>query len=578
MDRSKNLLELGKILIFGISLTLVVACAKSRNAEIKDQQLAAEIFEISTIQNTEFSLQTGQSTASAQDLVEKPQADFEKPKAVITSASVPSRMQKLFNGLAVSASQQTDYKIVTSVGAKTLNVFKVVRDEAELTVIEKGLVQRHQGKSLVLLFQSPIKKYGRLVKVKNENNEETSVLNIEPTDFENATHVQIDLAPENIIEVGGSVDAAKQLSEIFLADRLNKKVSTLENLKSNLNFSLQIDISGKVYSLLNTSAGSSVELLIYKILKKSDILDQDLLRKLDSNVKLGEIGYCPAEVLQQISAEEQKDCVIVLGYSLRGEAVRATQRRQDLNGNLSTDVEFESVESSQNAQLIRFSRNVIVQQILVSDINSLNPSNTFRVEDLRDKEFLLRRTFEDASAGIQYFGPGASGEIDIVKFEFEDRRVVVRKQTVVNGDSQLGNFDKEELMSIPVRYLGVDLQSKGINPKLIDVNKETAKYILLNWANNTVQSGNSPLMYYGTCFAGVGSKAIADVDNRISEGILNFSISGSYSFTDNCMSYYGMQDYWYGGQMQTNFNIRERVSFKLHDKALDLKKTDVPFR
>ena len=55
------------------------------------------------------------------------------------------------------------------------------------------------------------------------------------------------------------------------------------------------------------------------------------------------------------------------------------------------------------------------------------------------------------------------------------------------------------------------------------------------------------------------------MDNRLGSGVLNFTIAGSVTFKPECMSYYGMDDYWYGGGLQSNFNIHERVSLKLNN-------------
>src|SRR5690606_12484438 len=111
--------------------------------------------------------------------------------------------------------------------------------------------------------------------------------------------------------------------------------------------------------------------------------------------------------------------------------------------------------------------------------------------------------------------------------------------------------------------------------------KEQADYISLNWTRNTIPTTASPLAFFqaGQCFAAIGSQTITDMDMRLNEGVLNFSISGSYTFRTECMSQFGLNDYWYGGNLQSTFNLSERISFKAHDKARDrMQNQDLPFR
>lgn len=371
------------------------------------------------------------------------------------------------------------------------------------------------------------------------------------------------------------------LRQAHLAGAIDGKVMTSAQLKEKLNIALSPADDSKVSVYVSPSAGSAVEVLIYKVMKKSDITDEKLLKKLDSNVRLGEIAYCSKEELAQLSAEEQKDCVVVLSGILQAQAVIAETKVDSENlVEDGKDIIFRAAEAKKNSTLLLISEKSPVQSVNVQDVAALNPYNTIRTEDIRDKEFLLRRTFEDGSSAIQVFGPGASGDLDIVKFEMEDKRLVVRRATAVNGAQNPDRLDREELMSIPVRYLGIDPNSSSLNPKLIDVNKDTAKYIVLNWVNNTLPVTNSPLAFFqaGQCFLAQGAQEVTDLDNRIQKGILNFSLAGTYTFAPECMSWYGLNDYWYMGGLQSAFNIKERVSFKLHDKSLDNKALDLPFR
>lgn len=571
------------LVVTSVFAMLVSACTKSRDAEIKDGEMKSEIFEINGLDNKEFDLTT-ESTVVAAASEQKVNVLDEKPSVKISKTSAPEGLQKVFKGLIIKsdAGQTVKMKLALRLvngGESALHVLKVVDDAAKLSELERQTIvaigSGKDQKKAVPMFKVGVADYGQICREKDGNGDETSSLKLCHTDPESATHVQLSVIKND----RSTYMASDELKEVFLVSGIDRKVSTLAALKEKLNVSLSPADETKVVSIVSANQGSSSSILLYKILKKSDITDDKLLKKLDSNVRLGEIGYCPKDVLAQLSAADQKDCVIVLAYELGATAVSARVKTQDELAQATIAIDFKSADAD-GAQLLKIEAKKPVQTIMVTDINSLNPYNTIRMTDIKDKEFLLRRTFEDGAASIQVYGPGASGAVDIVKFEFEDRRLVVRRATAVNGMKDPDQIDREELMSIPVRYLGIDPNSSKLNPKLIDVNKDTAGYVLLNWTNNTLPTINSPLAYFqdGACFNGTGSQTVTDLDNRIVDGVLNFSINGSYSFSPECMSQYQMNDYWYGAGLQGVFNIKERVSFKLHTGDLDKKAIELPFQ
>jgi hypothetical protein len=136
-------------------------------------------------------------------------------------------------------------------------------------------------------------------------------------------------------------------------------------------------------------------------------------------------------------------------------------------------------------------------------------------------------------------------------------------------------------MSLPVQYLKRDPHSDPLSPKFIAATAQTAELISVNWLQNRVSALNSPLLWYGSneCFKSAANQEISNADVRLENGILNFSVKSSYSFTPSCMSFYGLNDYFWDNGIQGNFTLVERVSFKLHTKELDNNPgPQIPFR
>jgi len=109
----------------------------------------------------------------------------------------------------------------------------------------------------------------------------------------------------------------------------------------------------------------------------------------------------------------------------------------------------------------------------------------------------------------------------------------------------------------------------------VKTNRERAEYVLLNWADNRLDAGDSPISAYsrGQCFAGIADKSVRDVDMRMKEGVLSFTYQYTVNFADSlaCIGLYiPAQDYNPAGSYyQLAARIKERVSFKANDGSLD---------
>ena len=565
-------------LMAGASLIAALsACTKSRPADINDDETKAQIFAISDLQGQQYNIQTGAALQSMSDLQNEPHALAEKPQVAIKSSNAPDRLQNIFESLPISAQSGQAYPVRLSVDAKAVTLLRIVSNVNDLTDVEKGsMIQQTvtvnktpQQMNLVPMAQIVVKDYGTLCRIKNDNGENTANLKICHTDFSKATHVQISLKGDDLQAALGD----HQLDQVFLKDRLNGKITTLSALQQQMKFSLYPITDDKVVTYVSTDTGSQVNLLIYKIAKKSQITDDKILQQLKSNLKLGQVVQCPTEVLSTLAVADQADCVLMLAYNIKGDAVRAETQTTDDLGRPGIKVDLKKTAST-SSSLLQFDEAVPATVVNPSDLTQLNPYNTVRISDIMNKEFMMRRTFEDAASTLTGFGPGASGYMDLVKFELQDKALVVRRVLVINGARDATNVDKEEVMSIPVTYKKIDsATTSSVAPRLIDATKADAQYAFLDWTANTIGATNSPLSYASDgpemCFKSTSRQDVTDLDNRIQDGVLSFSISGSYTFEPSCITFNSLNDYWYGGGMQSNFNIKERISFMVNKGAQD---------
>lgn len=575
-----DLLRTASLMLLAASFGLS-ACTKKKTPEIADEKLAEKIFSVSELQNAAFTIDTGAAENSAEDL-RSASTTQEKPRVQIKKVDSQPRLAKLFRDLRMSGSPDSNYQVLVQLDQKNVNFFKIHSDDAELTTLEKQIAIRSQdGKSLKVLFmQTAVEAYGRLEREKDANKQQTSNLVLNPTAFQDATHVQISLNPDNSCTVGQCYGTRKTLEEVFLKDRVLNQVKQLSDLQADLNLALTNYQDGPVVALASNTNAKRSNIHIYRIKSRSQITDSVLLDKL-KDPRNTEIMACSAEVKKQIDASLHESCVMELAYLLEATHVQAKLKNTDDFGLPTTSLEFEEVPGSSGASLLKVTKNSTPTLVGLERLRSFPRESTLKVSDLKGKEFLLRRTFEDGSATLMTLAAGSSGPLDIVRFEMEENRLVVRRADSVNGDKKPNQMDLEELMSLPVQYIRRDPHSDPLSPSYVPATPQTAEFISVNWLKNEVSAMNSPLLWYGSneCFRSVANQEISNADVRLEQGILNFSVKSSYSFTPSCMSFYGLNDYFWDNGVQGNFNLVERISFKLHTQELDNNPgPQVPFR
>lgn len=570
-----------KLTVLSLSLIFVVsACTKPRQAEIKDEGLQESLFAITELQNKTFEIQTGELVTDLS--VNRASVETEKPTTKIVKTNAPKRLQKVFKSININAQSGQNYPVQLTVDREYVNVFKVVTEQEELSRLERQLAVRNKNQLIVPIFKIAIQDKGVLVRAKNDNKEETSTLILKSTDFEEATHIVISTKTEAALKIGATPNQKDEIAQLYLNERIDGQVSTLAEFVENFKLALSPINDGLIVTKTETLSGGRANVFVFRLVKKSEITDEVLRKKLLSNSDAKEIALCPADVLAQIKDQELKSqCVMVLSFQVGATNARVELAKASVDGVLSSDIQIKPEISARPTGLIKIAEGTPVEALGKEVLENLNPFNTIRVVDIKNKEFLLRRTFEDGASSIMVFGPGASGDLDIIKFDLQRDRLVVKRVETVNGDKKPGSIDQEELMSIPARYLKRDLTSGSIHPRLQETSIRDAEYISLEWSNNRIPVLNSPLAFFdaGQCFLAVGNQEVKDMDNRLQNGVLNFSIEGSYTFTPDCMSWYGLNDYWYGGNLQGTFNIKERVSFKAHNQSLDNNSArEMPFR
>ncbi|UOF01095.1 zinc-dependent metalloprotease [Bdellovibrio reynosensis] len=603
-----------------VALTLFVSgCTKKRDASLSESE-EETIFAISefgqlNLDNSSQKVQTDERLTEL-SLGEASKATAEKGMVAVTDVEVPKRLKFMFKGLQITGQANRSYPVVFSVDKKYVTAYKIVSDTTELSILEKELavsknevqLQKQLQKTsdnkkvksllaslkearaqkqakkqalLVPIFKYSVKDFGTLNRTKNQLGEETSSLRLKSSEWAEATHIQISNTSTDRLAVG--VDPKTRGSELdrtFVMNNINNKIMTAETLKEEFQISVNLAKDTKIRTLLDVDA-----LHIFEIgqLGKTVLTDSQLQQlKLGSNKS--NIRQCPADIVQVLPKEEQANCIMILRFDIPVKYVRPELPVADQDGNQDAEVTFRDTTASKNVGLVQISANVEPKKI--ESNNEMDPRTMIRIADIKDKEFFFKRTLEDAPVTTM-FAPGMAGQLTIVKFEFRETRLIVRKaDKLVEFKSGSNDTDYEELMNIPVKYFKHDTKTADGSDysvvRLVPATRVDAEIVELDWTNNSLSSDYSPFSsLQEACFRSVSNTEISDVDMRLDKGVLNFTQGYSTGLVGECIaeSALPINDYNGVAGYQTTARIKERISFKLVDPATNVAfAPQVPFR
>ena len=583
-----------------LSLALMASgCTKKRDAALTDAD-ALQTFAISefgTADSSGFkaSLKSSVREQSAAG-IQGNKATEEKGLVAIDAdnSSIPQRLRFMFNNLEVSGQEGQDFKIVFSVDSKFVTAYKLTNNVSVLSKLEKQLAvsagevqlsidlqkattpaakkavvakmaaaQKARVMSLsnntaanvlVPLFKYEIQEKGVLERTKNELRESTSTLMMRDTEFSQATHIKIKTTSDDRKDIG-SVEQKKELDQIFTTEGLDNKVSTASDLQAKYNFNMKfVADDTKVLTKLDSD-----NMKVYEITSMAN-LSKDEQRLVTTGRANGELFHCADSSV----ASNDKNCVLRLVATVPVTYQKLSLNLADSKDNTSNALQIDKVTKAESTGLVEIAREVRAERARPTGI--IDPLNTIKVTDLAG-EFYFRRTFEDASNMMVVGQTGTSGDISIVKFELERDRLVVRNQKSLIQYVGQGAKDREELISVPVKYFKLEkVDADGVAvtvPKLIDAQKEDAEYLEIDWTKNTIPVANSPLSFFevGTCWEAQTSQQVTDMDMRLAnDGMLQFSLAGSYTVKPGCANQ--TED-----KAQFNYNVVERLSFKKRTHA-----------
>jgi hypothetical protein len=627
-----------------IALLFVAGCTKTREAQLPDG-VGADYFTKSELTAATLKLQASEDQLSvSQGTLLR--ADTEVSERGIEIKQAPERLRSAIRTLKLRAERGSVIDVEFSLDSRALTAFKRIENKSSLPAIEQQLalpasVGSGQEQVLVPIFQLPVRGYGKLVRAKNDLGEQTSTLRFESTEWQDATHIQLGNRDSDRTDVRMDRSDEDEFKSIYVRSKLNGKLFSVTELKNI--FEINVNLPKTALVLLQVE---SDRLKLFEVTRlNSETLLPVTREKFLAAERAGQtlefVRRCSPSTLEQLAPSAATDCVEVYRYNASVTSVRAMRAMDDQSGALTHRIVFRATPELSQAPFTKVQPRQILASVDDAEINEVNSESapvlervtsrvssagdliiadapkvqgsapvdsgrtstpggsspsaltpifdierTLVVSEMKDQEYLLRRTLEDSPNDFEYAFPGQIANLEIVKILFEKDRVrVVRadKKAALGSNS----LDQATLLLFPAEYRKAVFRDEAGNPSL------TARFVrtsfedpqaqaVIDWTRNMVPNVSSTLDYMGIeqCFQGKEDQQASDVDNRLrSDGILNLSLSTIYAANTGigieCAGLMGA-DYW--SVTNTIFQFKERISLKKHVKrASEEPELNVPY-
>ncbi len=394
----------------GLAATLSFSCAKTRNAELPEEQKNGTLA-INEVQGATFkasvsgNARAANSAANEGDDVsiqEKLVADLNlTDKAVIVLSSIPERYQFLFKNVEVYNYGQSEVNILIGLDKSNLTAYQEIsssqlksgRVEMSIALTKEEIDARFQiGKSAsptsevqnvenlkiakqkslltsesdmvyIPLFKVALKSYGILQKKKNDLKEETSVLELKATDWDRASHLQISDFSKDRLDIVISNDIVESRKAMVEVSSVNGKTLSLDGLNAKLKLSGEQSLKLNKDSLFFTQLGKeNIRIFEYTIMTDA------LKAQLGQNANLT-VAACPASIEKDLK-DKNVTCALLARVD-----IKVVGQKIDLDSEKGIDKNTVSIKevkdlSSSSLILIKDSK-VISEQTLESTSSDL---------------------------------------------------------------------------------------------------------------------------------------------------------------------------------------------------------------
>ncbi len=494
----------------------------------------------------------------------------------VASSSAPEQMKLLLDELYLPGTPGEQIQLKIAFDSSYMTAYKVSSNPENLSSIQQQIsIQSEDGKTITPLFKVPVISYGKVAQIKDDQGFKGPTLYLEESSFSEASHVQIPLNKDRRLAVDMPLNTDDAGREILNSRDFDQRIFTVGQFESVSGLNINLDDNARILTRTFSSG-----LYIFKITTLNDSSITERRRQLLAQGQDQErIRRCTPEEASQ-SGLNPGNCVVVISHRVPIQPIEVFLPSIQADNDIQSPTLSTRRALNPGAQFLMIIDSSATPEVIRDGLTG-DLRNTLIVDQMRNQEFLFRRTLLDSPNRFPLTFPGLNGQLEIVKFYFEEERVVVKRAYALDPHPNNTETDFEELISLPARYYvrrnqnerGEDLWSD----EYIESSPQAEGAIaIIDWRQNTIPIVASPLSYFGAgqCLIRQANSTVDDIDMRLpSDGVLNFSLEGTYAVHPypGCSYQWltsGLIHYWYPSQ--ANFTFKERISFKKYNGENDV--------
>ena len=428
----------------------------------------------------------------------------------------------------------------------------------------------------VPLFQYSVGSYGIKENIKNDLDEETRNIRFKETNRTQASFFRINPIVENRTMTGLLGLDVEEAQEIYNRQNLEDTVWTVKRARSILNRSdvltksKQNGYNFKDTDVLRLAVSGNDKLTFFRPISKTQLTNVE--RKILQNNNTGyDILACDEDIAAAAKLPVD-DCYLRAEFYQAISNVRFVYDRDQEDGSLlaSVDIDTSNVDG-ETTPFIQISTDA-KPTAKVTTAADIDGKTELKLSKFKNKEYMFRRVLEDAPNLYSMTFAGSSGgwNVEIVKFHFEEDKVLVKRSRPLLGKTGTTDVDEEIIMSFPATYKKeIKFSSTGKKLKVTrtevasHTDPQASAYVDLS-ANGAPRMYSAIDAFYGErCFAGqvAGSKEANDVVQK-ADGVtdlLNYTIKNTYNSSpyQDCSGVYSWTE-----DAHKTLTFKERISFK----------------
>lgn len=451
-------------------------------------------------------------------------------------------------------------------------------------VVTKHLPEKFEDAKKVPAFEFDVKAYGNKIYLGKDEATGEKRHYFEGSDVDVATHII--LSPDPLIQGAGITDTVASIAQsLFIKQNLESETYNVIELRALLGLK-DSELVESVHSGAHKFQSSDAfkvgiqdnQMVLSRFITESELNERE--RKFLNKGSINRfVQKCSIdqESLDSINKSFKRsgdkkltteNCYLRSEYQTKiyHAALEQDKDLRDGSETASTSVVYKNVDPDKSKYISIESRNELVETQFVDDAGTW-----LKISKFKDGEFMMRRVLEDSPNVFNYTFAGSAGgwTVEMVKFEFTEDTVFVRKSKPTLSKTGTTEVDKEIIMSFPAKYIKVTNYDDDGNrlsiPKTEYTNfLDSQAYAVVDLGDNRAPRISSAIDLYGLsmCFAGEEpqSKEAIDITQEADgmNDLLSYTMKNTYigSPMVDCA---GVR---YSDLAHRTLTFKERVSFK----------------